>query len=129
MVGVLLDSGADVNYENKKGNTALIYASICGHTEVVKLLLYYGADTERREQKIGVTALSIAAAKGYAEIVDLLLENGADTKVGKLDIALNYAQRKGNKDVVMIVKKHTAYSGSAPLVITRSVTELIHSTI
>ena len=40
---MLLDKGANVNARNNYGMTALIYASIGRHTEIVELLRQYGA--------------------------------------------------------------------------------------
>ena len=40
----ILDDGAEINLQNNKGYTALIYASNFGREDVVKLLLERGAD-------------------------------------------------------------------------------------
>jgi len=56
--------------------TALLIASIHGHTEVVKLLLAAGANTEAKLGP-GCTALLRASTNGHAEVVEALLEAGA----------------------------------------------------
>ena len=40
----LIDMGAPLNAGNRHGHNPLIWACICGHTEVIKTLLYKGAD-------------------------------------------------------------------------------------
>ena len=52
----LIESCADVNYQNKKGNTALILASIFERPEIVSLLLRAGANIDH-ESKDGITPL------------------------------------------------------------------------
>ena len=37
----LLEEGADVDYADRSSKTALIYASECGHTDIVVLLVQY----------------------------------------------------------------------------------------
>jgi ankyrin repeat protein len=95
---LLLEAGADVNaqvnwysksysYTPKffglsqiKGCTALMYASMEGHTEDVKLLIEAGADVNLQD-KDGYTALMCASEIRYTESVGLLLEAGADVNV------------------------------------------------
>jgi hypothetical protein len=52
----LLDMGAPLNTANKHGHNPLIWACICGHTEVIKSLLINGADINHRTSE-GRTAL------------------------------------------------------------------------
>jgi len=74
-VRYLLDEGADINAREKLGDTALTEATYYGHLDVVKDLLFRGADVN----EIGGegTALDIATKRRYAEIVDLLKHRGA----------------------------------------------------
>ena len=58
--------------------TALIFASLDGHTAIVQLLLGAGADKEAKDQ-FGYTALMSASEGGHTAIVELLLGAGADT--------------------------------------------------
>jgi ankyrin repeat protein len=76
----LLDDGVDVNWKNKEGDTALIWASVEGHAEVVKLLLDRGALTDLQRNG-GATALMYASFFGHVECVRLLLERGADMSI------------------------------------------------
>ena len=41
---MLIEKGADVNAQDKKGGTALIKASEHGHTDLTELLINAGAD-------------------------------------------------------------------------------------
>jgi ankyrin repeat protein len=65
----LLKSGANPNEGNS--TTALHIASKHGYTDIVKLLLEYRADVNRRDES-GRTALHIAAENGHKEIFELL---------------------------------------------------------
>ena len=67
----LLHDGADINSNNDKGITALMYASQEGHKDIVELLLQKGADITLKNHE-GKTALDIAKDKGFTEIVTLL---------------------------------------------------------
>ena len=67
----LLHVGADINSNNDKGITALMYASQEGHKDIVELLLQKGADITLKNHE-GKTALDIAKDKGFTEIVTLL---------------------------------------------------------
>ena len=53
-----LSLGADVNAVDDYGNTALISACMWGYTNIVELLLEYGADINIKNNK-GLTALGI----------------------------------------------------------------------
>lgn len=44
-------SGAELNTQNKTGNTALHLSAYRGHTEIVKLLVQSGADVFLRNEK------------------------------------------------------------------------------
>lgn len=59
LVKFLVENGADLNYQSSYGNTALILASMWGHSEVVRFLLSKGADTSLKN-KDGNTALDEA---------------------------------------------------------------------
>jgi serine/threonine-protein phosphatase 6 regulatory ankyrin repeat subunit B len=83
------------------GHTALIAASLNGHTEVVDFLIGKKANVNAAD-KDGGTALMAAALSGNPEIVDLLIKakanvNAAD-KYG--DTALIFAAAQGNTEIV-----------------------------
>ena len=60
------------------GTTSLLMAAKRGHTQVVSLLLSYGADTEVRGLAYGTTALIAAAQQGHVGSVRALLHHRAD---------------------------------------------------
>ena len=73
----LVDHGALVNAkEGWRGQTALMWASAEGHSDVVELLLSRGADSGVRSNA-GFTALLFAAREGHIGAVRTLLDRGA----------------------------------------------------
>ena len=75
----LLANGADVNFIDKFGDTALMRASAKGNTEIMKILLDHGADvTINQKDKFGETALDKASKRGgYEGAMKLLKAAGA----------------------------------------------------
>ena len=61
MVKILIDAGADLNFQNNDGSTALITAAFFGRPEIVKILLDSGAD-KTIKNKYGATAYESVAA-------------------------------------------------------------------
>ena len=71
----LLESGADPDYQNSQGKTALHFAVSAGQIDLVRLLLQY---TNRPDLSDGhYTALHLAAISGFTEIAGSLLDAGA----------------------------------------------------
>lgn len=73
----LLNQGAEVNTQNKKGKTALV-AAVSGrakhcscHKEAVRLLLSFGADAKLPDGK-GRTAVELAKERGYGDLVQMM---------------------------------------------------------
>lgn len=73
----LLEQGADVNVEDKLGNTPLIFASKIGDTPTIDLLLKNRAEVNRQNHS-GATALMLAAKYGHEHVIVKLLDHGAD---------------------------------------------------
>ncbi|WP_174481449.1 ankyrin repeat domain-containing protein [Spiroplasma endosymbiont of Danaus chrysippus] len=88
---VLLENGADVNYEDRDGNTSLMQTVEYGFLEVVKVLLENGADVNY-ENRYCYTFLMWVAEIGDWEIVKILLASGADA---------NYKNRNGNTSLIL----------------------------
>ena len=93
----LVDSGADVNWQDSIGETALFGAASWGQIEVVRYLLSVGARHDLRESH-GFTPLHWAA-RGNLETLKLLIEAGADTnaedQLGRLPIDIAHEHGKG----------------------------------
>ena len=70
LVKYLLDSQCEINATDNKGSSALIFAALNGHFEIVDLLLSAGSDTSLKVK--GVTALMLAELKGHKQIVNLI---------------------------------------------------------
>ena len=136
VVDLLLQRGAEINLQDSsKGYTALIVAAGTGHEHVVDLLLRRGAEINLQSSD-GVTALMLAAGTGHEQVVDLLLQRGAAINkqnskghtalicaascnhpaimsrllpVASLSdgrSALQYANAKGHRACVDVVRKH-----------------------
>lgn len=72
-----LKAGADVNYKNKSGETALLKAVEANRIGLVERLIESDAAVNTADAD-GYTPLTIASALDHVEIVKLLLKAGAD---------------------------------------------------
>jgi ankyrin repeat protein len=79
-VKTYIEKGADVNVQDQKQRTPLIFAASAGHTPVVEYLIEAGADVDMRD-KDGQSALLYASKRGFNETVALLLDKGADVNL------------------------------------------------
>jgi ankyrin repeat protein len=101
----LLASGADVNAADTiQGRTPLLWAANTGRADIVRVLLDHGANLRVRESLGGTTPLICATGseRGDLGLVNLLIEKGADldAKDSRGDTALDWARRRGNRDLV-----------------------------
>jgi ankyrin repeat protein len=77
LVNLLLSNGADVNYKDIFGSTALIWSTRYNmDIDIVELLILKGANINDKNNK-GNTALITASAHRTINIVELLLSKGA----------------------------------------------------
>jgi hypothetical protein len=108
-VQLLLESGADVNFQGGYHGTALQAACIRAHEVIVKLLLKNGAEVNLQGGDYG-TALQAACEGGHEAIVKLLLENGADVNLqgGYYGTAMKAAQQKYHTDIVKLLLEYGA---------------------
>ena len=83
-VNMLIEAGANVNAQNKKGQTALFCAAWWDHVKCIKSLLKAGADVNMADND-GDTPLIRASRSGKHKSVDVLLNAGADVNVKDLD--------------------------------------------
>lgn len=67
----LLQKGAEVNYQNAKGESALMMAAYVGRLDNVKILIDYKADKSLKDNN-GLTAVELAKEKKHKDIADFL---------------------------------------------------------
>ena len=72
----LIKAGADINYKNKKGHTALYTACVNKREDIAILLIKAGADLGGDRE--GMTPLMFAASDGLTRLVKELCYHGAD---------------------------------------------------
>lgn len=77
VVKLFLDHGAQVNRQNRDGDTPLHAAVACGQVAVCNVLMAHGAQVNRANRD-GNTPLHTAAACGQAAICNVLVAHGAD---------------------------------------------------
>lgn len=96
---LLLEHDADVNVQNRDGDTPLCVAARYGHVVVMQELLKSHAGMRER-------TLANAAGGGHAQATELLLERGADvTLTDDLgQTALHKAARQHGKEVAQVVR-------------------------
>lgn len=72
-----LEHGADINYKNERGQTALHFASKYGFIDIVKYLIAHHADIDVKDNA-GWSALFLAISWGKLEVVKFLIQHGTD---------------------------------------------------
>lgn len=105
----LLRNGIDPNIKDKSNNTALIYASFNGNTDIVKTLLKYGANPNILDNA-NTSPLHLAIRQGNYKISKLLIENGADINSQDFmkSTPIMRAIRKKRTDIVEILVNNNA---------------------
>jgi len=104
----LLDSGANPNARDDRGEPALIYALHTGKPAIAEILARAkGIDLEA-ENHYGQTALMVAAYQGRLDLVNELIEDDAEVN-HKGWTALHFAASSGQIDVVRVLLDHAAY--------------------
>jgi ankyrin repeat protein len=108
----LLDLGADPKFDARDGFPTLFCAIDSDRedrSDLVRLLLHYGADPNQRGINDG-TALHYAVWRRYPEIVALMLKHGADTaartRIDDYSTALEDAQAMGFDEAVALIEAH-----------------------
>lgn len=122
-VSLLLEKGANINFQETDGYTALMHASMEGKTTTTEALLKAGANPNLTTSKNpqlntpkGATALYLACRASHENIVKILL-NGkvdpniplSDNKVTPLMIACHFATVLKNYKIVKLLLQAGAY--------------------
>ncbi|OJD11648.1 hypothetical protein AJ78_07618 [Emergomyces pasteurianus Ep9510] len=91
----------DRNEGDSEGKMALHLSAENGHANIVRCLLEFGSEIDRRD-KSGATALHYAARTGNVDVITSLLERGADGNITDLQgrTALHIAAERGNEAAV-----------------------------
>ena len=108
----LLAHGANVDMrckstdERVENSTALHWAAVKGHVDIIVILLEAHSDIEAKDRK-GHTALILAAMEGHTKAVEVLLKAGAtsDCKDNNGFTPLMYATKKGYRVVEKALKE------------------------
>ncbi|CAG8978300.1 hypothetical protein HYALB_00005886 [Hymenoscyphus albidus] len=105
----LVESGADLEYQNEWGESLLALASRGGHTKVVEYLIKKGALLESRFTA-GWTPLHLAAGQGHVDIVRVLLAHGTSSPYRSPNgwSPLHLATWQGHINIVSILLEHGA---------------------
>lgn len=128
VITLLKDKDVDLNWllEKTRNNsqyiryehrfTPLTHAARKANSEIIKILLSAGADTNIREAKDGATAILSAIMLGKTEIVKLLLVAGADLNL-RYDLYLpsvawptarDFAARTENPEIIKLIDEALA---------------------
>jgi ankyrin repeat protein len=105
-VKALLTQDEDVDALEPNGDAPLIMAAYKGYTEIVRLLLEYGADVTVVDPGMKATALHAASYAGHAEAAQLLIDYDIEIdKQGPYNgyTALHDAIWQNNVDVAKVL--------------------------
>ena len=112
----LLRLGINPDIQDNREATALIKASMKGHTDIVRLLLEHGADSnyQTSEGEGGRVALITASRFGETDIVRLLLKHGAKPDIQDawgntaLMVTAMVTSIDGHMDIARLLMEHGA---------------------
>ena len=110
-VKTLLKGDPDLVFgKDDRGDTALHWAALNGHKDVVVLLLANKAELDAKDIS-GDTALHWAAQQGHKDVVELLLANKAEVDAKDIcgDTALHWAALNGHKEVGELLLANKAW--------------------
>lgn len=114
LVVQLLSQGANINWQDKLGDTALKNAVYRHQPDIIKLLLEHSADINIKDYK-GWTPLRAAIFADNPNIVKLLLDYGADVNTKDNDglTPLRAAISQNRANMVKLLLEHGAHGADA----------------
>ena len=101
MAKILIDAGADINFQNNDGSTALHTAAFFCRPEIVELLLTKNADKSIKN-KYGATHYDNVAGP-FADLKDAYDMMG--TALGPMGLKLDYAYIQQTRPVIAAMLK------------------------
>ena len=103
-IGQLIKDGADGNTTDEHGRTALHWAALHGHFELVTILINCNAKVDQKDN-VERTPLYYASKHGNADIVQKFLENNADVDATDEDneTSLHCAAQGGHCEVMRML--------------------------
>jgi ankyrin repeat protein len=109
IITALLQAGANIEYPDLKGNTALLLACGGRHLGAMDELLEKGANPNARDLQ-GRTALMLLCVLGEDEMVRILLKYKADISLvdHSMRSALSYAREYRRKACIAILEQSGA---------------------
>lgn len=120
IVTLLVDAGANVNYVDHLGETALHVAARFGHVDCARALLAKSSphpmDLNICERTFGWTALHVASVDGHFPMVDLLVQEGAhvDRRDNSGWTAKEHAALRGHLDITALLAKYGPIAAAFP---------------
>lgn len=106
VVKLLLKNNADVNHQDKMGNTALMGACFRGYETIAQLLVNSKSINLNTRNFNGASALFFASTFNRVSIVKLLLKKNVDKDIidsfGKK--AIDHAITQENNEIVLLLK-------------------------
>lgn len=105
-IAFFLSQCANINFNNKFKESALMEAASNGNKKIVEMLLSKGANINN-QSKSGFTALMLAVVNNKKEIVEILLADGADITIKNLmgKNALNLALQLGYLEIAELLEQ------------------------
>jgi len=108
---LLIAHGADVNVEDKHGNTPLHWAARLGHQDIVELLVECGANVNALNQEVKGSPLFDAIERQHRQIVEYLLSHSAEVnltnKSGYTPLFLAF-RKLGDDEIVRLLVAYGA---------------------
>jgi len=109
IVKLLVDHGADINYNAFKGFTPIRIAARNGHLNIIKYLAEHGAKIDVKAED-GATPLEHAASKGHYDVVRFLIDKGANVNTvdKEGDFPLGEAAKYGYTEIMELLIRNKA---------------------